>query len=310
MDANLEGLSNWERWQESVGGRLEARLSGSREDFRGAIQRFKLLGLSYSSIETNARGLYRSCAPEPAISSHYCLIYQARGRSVARQGNGLAVLDPGDMVLMGPHETIEFVNKGIIRHLAFNIDEDVLQQALGADELPTMLTVRNESALGSLLSTLILQIHSRSSELATFLPSKKALDFALASLLAPLVKNRSPQDNDDEDMPDIISTLSVMRYVDANLRNANISPRYIAKAMGCSARHIHRAFDGTGTTVSSYIKGQRLKASASELRNPLCPQDSITEIAIRWGFSDISHFSRSFRNQFGLSPREYRDMPS
>ena len=32
----------------------------------------------------------------------------------------------------------------------------------------------------------------------------------------------------------------------------------------------------------------------------------MTEIAFQWGFAEVSQFSRSFKEHFGLSPREYR----
>jgi AraC-like DNA-binding protein len=32
----------------------------------------------------------------------------------------------------------------------------------------------------------------------------------------------------------------------------------------------------------------------------------IGEIAFSWGFSDLSHFSRRFRDQFGMTPSEAR----
>jgi AraC family transcriptional regulator of arabinose operon len=35
--------------------------------------------------------------------------------------------------------------------------------------------------------------------------------------------------------------------------------------------------------------------------------DSITDIAITVGFDDPGYFSKVFRNEIGLSPREYRN---
>ncbi len=34
--------------------------------------------------------------------------------------------------------------------------------------------------------------------------------------------------------------------------------------------------------------------------------DNISQIAFTWGFNDASHFTRSFRAKFDMSPREYR----
>jgi len=39
---------------------------------------------------------------------------------------------------------------------------------------------------------------------------------------------------------------------------------------------------------------------------PAEAHQSISEIAFRYGFSDSAHFSRTFRQRFGLSPREFR----
>jgi AraC family transcriptional activator of tynA and feaB len=33
---------------------------------------------------------------------------------------------------------------------------------------------------------------------------------------------------------------------------------------------------------------------------------SISDIAFGWGFNSAPHFSRSFRERYGASPREYR----
>jgi len=32
----------------------------------------------------------------------------------------------------------------------------------------------------------------------------------------------------------------------------------------------------------------------------------VSEIAFAWGFNDLSHFGRVFREHFGMSPRDFR----
>lgn len=308
MPNAAQAAVSWERWQaatRSINGGFETRLSGSPASFRGAIQRFSAMGLSYASIETNARSLYRGKSHAPGSERHYCLVYQARGRSLARQGAQIAMLNQADMVLLSPHEDCEFINRGMIRHLSFNIPEPVLTRALDTDQIPLAIPIRSQSPVGALLSALLMQVHSRSAELS--LLTGRSLDSAMAFLIAPLVADAGARDDAEGELPEIVSTLTVMRFVDANLRNPNLSPGYVAKALGCSARHVHRAFEGAGLTVSAYIKRQRLREAARELTGGENRGDSVTEIAMRWGFSEISHFSRCFRAEFGLAPRDFRE---
>lgn len=56
-------------------------------------------------------------------------------------------------------------------------------------------------------------------------------------------------------------------------------------------------------TPSNYFKRKRLEEAANLLRKS---SETIGEIAFRVGFEDISHFSRSFRQQFGQTPSQYR----
>lgn len=309
MAGGVGAVSAWERWLEAtknIDGGFETRPSGPISAFRGSIQRFSVLGINYSSIETNARATWRGVDSVPHPGRHHCLVYQARGRSMVRQGQRIAMLNPSDMVLLSPAEACEFVHRGLIRQLSFNIPEQILVDRVGSSDIPTAVPISSDSALGSLVGTLVTQIHSRSTELASF--STPTLDTVMASLVTPLLKEvRGDEEMEPGEMNDMVSALTVSRFISSNLRNTNMSPRYISRALGCSVRHVHRAFEGAGTTVSAYIKEQRLLAASEELRNPRCAEDSITEIALRWGFSEVSHFSRSFRAHFGMSPRDYRE---
>src|SRR5690606_27545587 len=98
---------------------------------------FDVLGIKYSSIETNARSLFRAAAPANRPDRHHCLVYQVRGRSMVKQGARIAMLNPADMVLLSPNESCEFVNRGLVRQLSFNIPEQILFDRVGSDDIPT-----------------------------------------------------------------------------------------------------------------------------------------------------------------------------
>jgi AraC family transcriptional regulator len=69
--------------------------------------------------------------------------------------------------------------------------------------------------------------------------------------------------------------------------------------------HFHRIFHAiTGETPFQFIMRVRLEKAASLLR--VNPKNSVTLIAEKCGFKDISVFSRNFRSYFGISPKKYR----
>jgi AraC-like DNA-binding protein len=80
-----------------------------------------------------------------------------------------------------------------------------------------------------------------------------------------------------------------------------LNPADVARQAGISVRYLHRLLEPTGRTFSQHLLEQRLERARAELRNPE-RRLRIAAIAFASGFSDISHFNRSFRRAFGDTP--------
>lgn len=80
----------------------------------------------------------------------------------------------------------------------------------------------------------------------------------------------------------------------------------IARACGISVRYLHELFRDADTTLGEWIRDQRLEACREALGDRF-GNETVAEIAYRWGFSGQAQFSRAFRAQFGVPPREYRE---
>ncbi len=88
------------------------------------------------------------------------------------------------------------------------------------------------------------------------------------------------------------------RYMD------EITTADVAAAAGYSPNYLTRKFrEATGTGVHEYIVFVRLERAALEL---VSTDDSITEVALRCGFSDGNYFKDAFKKRFGVTPRAYR----
>lgn len=96
-------------------------------------------------------------------------------------------------------------------------------------------------------------------------------------------------------------------YILANLQDEDLSPTTIAASNNMSARYVHMLFAQIGVSASSWIRSQRLDRCRDDLRSNAYRNCSIAEIAYCWGFSDPSHFTRVFKQRYGMSPRRYRE---
>jgi AraC-like DNA-binding protein len=84
-----------------------------------------------------------------------------------------------------------------------------------------------------------------------------------------------------------------------------MSDLLLTRAHGISVRYLHLIFNERDVTVGGRIRLRRLAQCRVTLTNAR-RERSITEIALKWGFSDAAHFSRSFKGAFGISPSAFR----
>jgi AraC-like DNA-binding protein len=95
-------------------------------------------------------------------------------------------------------------------------------------------------------------------------------------------------------------------HIEDRLRDPKLSPASVAEGLRISPRYLRTVFAGTGEKVSAYIIRRRLEECAKQIRNPAWAGHTLTEIAFAWGFNSAAHFTRTFHEQFGMAPREYR----
>lgn len=98
----------------------------------------------------------------------------------------------------------------------------------------------------------------------------------------------------------------IKQAIGQNLHQPDLCVGDIAKQFGCSVRYIQRLFSEEDCTVSKYIRRQRLEGCKRQLADAAWLNHSITEIAFNWGFNSSAHFARVFKEEYGISAREFR----
>lgn len=98
----------------------------------------------------------------------------------------------------------------------------------------------------------------------------------------------------------------VFQSIEMHLSDPTLNLQFVATEHGISMRYLQKLFESIDDSFGHYVKQRRLERCRMDLVSPLHAQKSISDILFQWGFNDSASFSRSFRERYGVSPREYR----
>lgn len=87
-----------------------------------------------------------------------------------------------------------------------------------------------------------------------------------------------------------------------HLAHPDLCPEFLSEQVGLSVRTINRILSKYGTSIGRLIWSMRLERCKSDLLDSSLTRQSVTQIAMTWGFKSSSHFSRAFQKKFGVAP--------
>lgn len=139
----------------------------------------------------------------------------------------------------------------------------------------------------------------------------------LKKIIANILENRErlePKAVDTEENKALIKPIvlrssdqilyeKVIKIINDNISDPDLNVELLASGVGLSRVHMHRKLkELTNQSARDFIKSIRLKQAAELLSNQKL---TVSEVAYALGFSNLSHFSTSFREFYGMSPTEY-----
>lgn len=133
-------------------------------------------------------------------------------------------------------------------------------------------------------------------------PDYDQLLIECTSLLFALIQEGSSGSETNHLSPSRFDPAALAKgYLEQNL---HISPRNIAAQLGVSYSQLRKVFAATyGITMVGFRKGLIIQRAKHLL---LYTTESLGTIAHTLGYSDQGYFSRDFKEQTGMSPREFR----
>ena len=96
-----------------------------------------------------------------------------------------------------------------------------------------------------------------------------------------------------------------MQFIREHIREP-LNREVLADVAGFSVPHFHRVFRAeVGESAISYVRRLRLHRAGQKLRMGAV---DITEVALAAGYDSHAAFSKAFKQQYGLSPSEFRQL--
>jgi AraC-like DNA-binding protein len=104
-----------------------------------------------------------------------------------------------------------------------------------------------------------------------------------------------------------VVSMKLRAAIESQLANPELDSHAVAAAAGFSVRYANQVLAREGTSIARLIQARRLERCRRALHDPSQVHRTISEIAYGWGFTDLTHFGRSFRAAFGMLPSEFRN---
>lgn len=231
------------------------------------------------------------------------LIVQTEGSAALTQGGLHAPISRNALVIYDPSRPYMLTNSTPVRQLLLQLPRHALP-ATAVERLARPFTAHAEQdgMCRILLSLMDSTIH----EIDHLDEARRiSVGQTMIELVRTMIGSDPPQPKSIAN-PLGVLLQRVKDFIDGNLERPDLTVAMIARRMGCSVRYVYRAFEVERLTPSDYIWDLRVQKAAAQLRDAGGYAGEISEIAFALGFSSSAHFSRAFRNRFGVSPSQWR----
>lgn len=298
---------NFADWRRRMSSRF-VRLSVSTDQpagFRGQVLGRDFDEVSVSRVCARAHEVARLPAlisPEEPRFVKFSL--QLSGSLRVIQDGREALLGPGDMAVYETSRPYRLVCGDDSESLVMIFPSEALTCPTHALAAGTAIRLTGSRGVGRVVRPLFQELGERVLTLPGAAGTRlahHAVDLVDTLLFADLDLHRQHRGHP---LTELLA--QVKEYIEHHLHDPGLGPTSIARAHHISVRHLHHLFESEGATVSSCIRKRRLEMCRRALLDPAHGEETITTIAYRWGFVESAHFSRVFKQQFGLPPSTYR----
>ena len=273
--------------------------------FWGRIADIRVNSLHIAEVSSGPAAVRHSARQAARSGSgRFQILLQMAGHAVLAQSGRSVTLAPGDLTLVDCGRQYELAFDQAVTNLVLSLTYEQLKCYLACPEALVALKLPGDRGPSALVSRFLRELWCRPDDLVAGCASP-FLDRAVLDMIATAY-SALPCRTDRGSFSASTRRVAVVSYVEQHLKKADLTVESMASAFRVSPRYLHKLFDGEAETLGRFIRRRRLEECARALANPSQRGRSISWIAYEYGFSNVGHFSKVFREHFTKSPREYR----
>ena len=277
----------------------KARLQDQSEFHGQVCSTVSPLGIEFSRIESSAQTLSGSCASQ---MPYLWLALPVEGKFQLGIDGASGQLNAGE-ILYGPtgcNSTLSLSDHFVMLYI--RVPQTMLHPRLLNLRVMPNGTLTAKAAVNRIFSGLLRSVVDNLDELTEehMRPVEVAIsEFVISSLAESSALGCF-------DMADASNFHRICQAIERQLGDGELTLQRIAEQQRVSSRYIQKLFQQAGLSFSPYLRRRRLERCHLDLSSITLRKLSISDISFRWGFNDAAHFSRSFRADYGTTPRAFR----
>lgn len=226
----------------------------------------------------------------------YLVKFQMKGESLWSQRGREVHSRPGDFIICSTAEPYSLTFKGYYEMPVLVVAQSIMRRLTPDPDQFLGVKMAGEDADCGLLSSFVAQVVTRMSKLPE--PMARRVEGNILDLLGGVLAVRAHRGT----MTRSQQLARIKAYIADHLQDRNLTPAVIAGAFGVSTRSIHAIFETEGISVSRYIRSLRVAGCRRVIESTEAGHWSLTDLAFTWGFYDLSHMTRCFREEYGSPP--------
>jgi AraC-like DNA-binding protein len=280
--------------------------SDIHDTFWGKVVQSRIGSVSCTQVDSCAQNVLRTPSRIARASEDFVLVtLGTSGVNGVFQDGREAIVSAGQFVVYDTTRPYELRFDADFSQTIFQVPRKLLHQRVGSFDALTATTFSDGRPLERLVYDFLINMAETIDHVGPA-TGERLLDQAL-DLIAMAFAERMHDQPSEQSFHRSALLYRLKNYVLAHLRDPELSMTRAAGAIGISTRYASDLMASDKVTFRHYVQSQRLEHCKRDLADPAQAARHVSDIAFAWGFNDLAHFSRIFKQQFGASPREWRE---